>query len=482
MAAETSWAPDDLYDPEAFRRAAHQTVDLLADYLTAAAARSVDVLPPSPPETVLRSWPAAGTPLTERDLVSRLVAESSHQHHPGYVGQQMSAPLPVTALTGMAAALLNNSTAIFQGAPVGTALEHHVVAWMTRMIGYGEGAGGILVSGGSLGNLTALLAARQLRLGGDPWRTGVAGAPGRRPAVLVSAEAHYSVGRAAGIMGLGETAAVPVPVDNTFRMTRSGLVEALERARTQGLHPFALVGNACSTATGSVDDLPMLADFCGEHGLWFHVDAAHGGSALLSPRYRVRLDGIERADSVVWDAHKMMLVPGVTTGVLFRRQDDADAVFAQSADYLLTGEGAPLDLAGRTLECTRGMLALPVYAALATAGVERLGAYVEAMFDLAADFASRIDERPDLELAYRPQANMVCFRVRPASGEDADALQVEVRRRINASGRFFVQHTRLGGVRHLRTVIITPLTTPRDLNELLDLVETTARDVRARSG
>lgn len=481
MASPTPWNPQELYDPEAFRRAGHETVDLLADYLGDAEARGMDVLPSAGPEAALERWPPAGSPMPLDEILRRVVAESSHQHHPGYVGQQMSAPLPLTALTAFTAALLNNSTAIFQGAPVGTVLEKRVVAWMSSAVGYGDEAGGVLVSGGSLGNLTALLAARQLRLEGDVWLDGIAadGARGR-PAILVSSEAHYSVGRAAGIMGLGEAATIPVSVDDDFRMTPDGLEAALAQARTRGRTPFALVGNACSTATGAVDDLGMLADFSREHGLWLHVDAAHGGSALLSPRLRPRLAGIERADSVVWDAHKMMLMPGVVTGVLFRRGEDADRVFAQSADYLLTGEGGSLDLAGRTLECTRGMLALPVYTALATVGAPRLGAYVEAMFDLAGTFADRIRERPDLELAYRPQANMVCFRVRPEAGEDAEALQLQVRRRVNASGRYFIQHTRLRGVRYLRTLVITPLTTAGDLAELLDVVEETAAELRGR--
>ena len=201
---------------------------------------------------------------------------------------------------------MNNDPSIYETGPTVVPIELRVLRWMSDEIGLPQEAGGVITNGGSLGNLTALLAARQARAGFDLWSRGQSA--GEDLCVLVSEQAHYCVARAVRIMGWGDEGLVKVPVDARMRLDLAALPAALEEARGRGRRPIAVVGSACTTATGSYDPLAGIADFCEAQDLWFHVDAAHGGSVALSPEYRDRVAGLERADSIVWDCHKMMMM------------------------------------------------------------------------------------------------------------------------------------------------------------------------------
>jgi L-2,4-diaminobutyrate decarboxylase len=327
-----------------------------------------------------------------------------------------------------------------------------------------------LTSGGSAGNLTALLAARQAKAGFDAWGEGAHGGPPL--AVLASSQTHYCIARSLQVMGLGKEGAQPVPVDARFRLRAASLDRARRIAETAGKKVIAVVASAGSTATGAFDPLAEIADFCAEHDLWLHVDGAHGASAMLSETHAPRLAGIERADSVVWDAHKMMLMPALVTAVLFREGRHSYEAFAQEASYLFSG-AAPeeqwFNLAGRTLECTKSMMALKLYVALATYGRPFFAEYVDGRFALAQRFADAVEASGDFELAVRPDCNIVCFRLR---GEGVD--QGAIRRRLLADGRFYLVQTTLPQGVFLRVTIINPATTIDDLAAMLAAVRAAA--------
>jgi len=457
------------YDPDRFGRDAAAAADILRTHLTAAGARSSRVWPGTTPEQLLEEWPdpetgprAAFTP-----LLTALVAGSTAQHHPGYVGQQLPAPPPLVGPVAMVAAILNNSAAIIEGAPVAVAMERRVVSWMARKVGYGEAGGGVLTSGGTLGSLTALHAMRQAgTAGGHPSRDGAAGE--RRYAVFVSEEAHYSHRRACAVLGLGADAAVRVPTDAHFRIDLDALRETHRRTVNEGRHPLGVVGTAGSTATGSHDDLAALADYCREHDLWFHVDAAHGGSALLSARYAERLRGVEQADSVVWDAHKLLFMPSLCTGVLFRDASRLDTLFREEAVYLFSETAAGWEQpAARNFETTKPGMVFPLYLTLRTLGVEFLAECVEYTYDLARAFADEVARHERFELLLAPESDIVCFR-RKAPVAERDALQLSIRERVNRDGRFFIMRTVLRGEVWLRIVLMNPLTRLGDLRALLE--------------
>lgn len=469
----------DLYDPEGFRAAGHAVIDQLADYLHETSRGEGPVLAYAPPTETLGRWP---TPTTDSpripfaELLPAVLADSHHLHHPRYVGHQVTAPIGTAVLAELVSSMLNNGTAEYEMGPVSNAMEKRLLEWLGTTLGFGPEVEGLFTSGGSAGNLTALAAARQSVVGADPWNDGLAGA--QPLAVLVSDQAHYSNDRAARILGLGAGGVVAVPVDENFRLDPARLAESKRRAEDAGRRVFAVIGSACSTATGAFDPLEAIADYAAANDLWFHVDGAHGAVAALAPAYRHLVAGIERADSVVVDAHKMLLQPALLTAVLYRRPGSGDRAFHQAQSYVgfqaQEGQFAWWDSGLRTLECSKRMMALELYASLAEHGETFFAEYVRRMFDLARSFAREIDAASDFELATHPQANIVCFRVTPPAVGDLDELQLAIRDDLVRSGAFYLVKTVLRNRTYLRTTIINPRTTEQDLADLLTAVRCAA--------
>lgn len=449
------------YDPERFRSDGHRLIDALADALAAQHRREGRVLPWCEPAEAREAW--ANEPLFGGELVgdlSRIVAASTALHDPRYLAHQVAPPLPGAALAELVSAFLNNGTGVYEMGPASVPIELAVLRWLCARVGFGEGGGGALTSGGSLGNLTALLAMRQARAGYDAWKTG--GHRGPRLAVIAGSDSHYSVARAVRVMGWGDDGVIAAPVDAHHRLTASAVARALEGAGDRRV--IGLVAAAGSTATGAFDPLDELADVAARHGLWLHVDAAHGGGAVLSARHRGKLAGIERADSIVWDAHKLMMMPALVTAVLFRDGRHAYEAFAQQASYLFAG-GAPADtwwdLGQRTLECTKRMMSIELWTALRVHGEAWFGQVVDRLFELTRIFADKIAATDDFELALPPEANIICYRHRSA---DNRALREAVRR----DGRFYIVGTQLPGGYYLRSTVMNPLTEPADFDALFD--------------
>ncbi len=475
----------DPYSAEAFRRDGRAVVDLLADYLAATVRTDGKVLDYKAPAELLARWPADGFGNDPREslveLIPRLLDDSHHLHHARYIGHQVSPPLPVAALAELVSALLNNGMAEYEMGPAANAIEKRVIDWLGVVLGFDSPVEGMLTSGGSAGNLTALAAARQSIEGFDVWQNGLTDLPAL--SVLASEQAHYSVDRAARILGLGAAGVVPVPTDSRFRLDPFRLEEARLRAEDAGCRVFAIVGSACSTATGAFDPLEAIADYAAEHDLWFHVDGAHGAAVALSPRYRRLVAGIERADSVVVDAHKMLQMPALVTAVLFRRAGSSSRAFHQEQSYVgfrqVDDEYPWWDSGLRTLECTKRMMALELYASLAQHGIDTFRAYVEQTFDLARAFAGVVQAAPDFECASDPQANIVCFRHIPAEArDDLDGLQLRIRDEIVRDGGFYIVKTTLPAGVYLRVTIMNARTSEDDLHALLQRVRTVAASSR----
>jgi L-2,4-diaminobutyrate decarboxylase len=475
----------DAFDAEVFRRQGHQVVDQLADYLAQAfRGGALPVLPWTEPQDLLPQWPAdfpARRPRdTLKELLARTLAQSNHLHHPRYMGHQVTAPLPLAAVCELAMTLLNDAMAVYEMGPVGTAMERNLVGWLAKKLALGPRADGIFTSGGSAGNLTALLAARQAQAGFDVWNDGLYAGPPL--AFLVSEQAHYSVLRAVQILGLGRAGAVPVPVDEHYRLRVDALPEALAGAHTAGRKVLGLCASSCSTATGAFDPLEPLADFCAAHGLWLHVDGAHGASASLSAKYGFLLNGIGRASSVVWDAHKMLLMPALCTAVLFREGRNSYHAFAQHASYLFAGQRPEeewYNSAVRTLECTKRMMSFPLYACLAVWGTQLFDDYVTRTFDLGRRLGERLAAEADFGLPVPPECNIVCFRYTPpgVTGAALDDLQAKIRMRLIAEGSFYIVQTRLPSGLHLRVTLINPLTGDGDLAALIEAVRAAGKSI-----
>ncbi|MEZ4997895.1 MAG: aminotransferase class V-fold PLP-dependent enzyme [Bacteroidales bacterium] len=229
-------------------------------------------------------------------------------------------------------AVLNNGVAVYEMGPAAMAAERNVIRYLAGMIGFGDNADGIFTHGGSAGNLTALLAARQAMSDYNIWEEGVR--HDRPVGIIVSDQSHYSISRNAKVIGLGGGSVIRIPFDNRYAMRTDLLSDTMKRAEDRGIRVICVAANACSTATGTYDNLEEIASFCRENKLWFHVDGAHGLGVLFTDKYRHLVRGLEHADSVVFDFHKMLLTPGLNTVVLFRDGNRSYETFAQKAGYL----------------------------------------------------------------------------------------------------------------------------------------------------
>lgn len=462
----------EVYNPEIFRQKGYKIVDMLANYLEKAVNGKQDyVLPAISPDEMLNKWSGEfpQKPLNNtEDVLNQLFEQSNHLHNPAYIGHQVTAPIPEAALIDTVSSILNNGNAIYEMGPAITIIEKKVIRWMCGLIGYDSTSDGFMTSGGTLGNLTALLAARQVKAGYDVWTEGV----NDKLAVLVSSQNHYSIKRAIQVMGLGEKAVFPVETDENYCMTIPAVQKAYDCAIKAGRKVIALVANGGSTATGSYDPLEQMADFCQKHDMWLHVDGAHGGSSLLSGKYRSLLKGIERADSVVWDAHKMMLMPALITGVFFKNGKHSYEAFSQKASYLFEKDHYEewYNMAQRTMECTKNMMALKLYTSLMTYGTEFFESYIDQVYDLTKKFANMIEDSPDFELAVEPQCNIICFRYIGGDNKNTDENQKRIRKEIVKKGSHYLVQTVLSDKVYLRCTIINPLTNEQVLENLLQKI------------
>ncbi len=461
---------DDAFNPESFRSTGHRWVDQIAGYLDrAATGQEMPVLPFTLPAEMLAGVESDFPSEPSGDLLARietLIANSNHLHHPRYMGHQVATVLPQAALVEATNAILNNGMAVYEMGPVQTAMERRVVAYLSEILGYPEDADGILTHGGSVGNLTALLAARQAKAGHDVWTDGQ-----REPfAVLVSEQAHYCISRAVQIMGWGTAGAIAVATDDEFRMTHEALRAGYELAEQQGRRVLAVVASSCTTATGSFDPLEEVAAFCQANDLWFHVDGAHGASLAFSKKHGGRLTGIEHADSVVWDLHKLALMPALVTAVLFREGRRSYESFAQEASYLFESVDSEFewsDVGRRTLECTKRGMGVTAFLMMQTYGTRMFGENVDKLIDLTQHFAVIVDETEDFEIATMPEANILCFRYKLTRCGDIDDLNRRLRDQMLRSEEFYIVQTQLGGTTWLRITIMNPATRLHDLEQLL---------------
>jgi L-2,4-diaminobutyrate decarboxylase len=382
------------------------------------------------------------------------------------MGHQVTPPVPVAALTGILTGILNNGMAVYEMGLVSNPLERILSELLASKIGYDTQASGLLTSGGTLANLTALLAARAART--DVWEDGTTD----QLAVRVSEEAHYCIDRAARIMGMGSEGIIKVPTNARLQIRTDLLEPYYQEATDKGLKIIAIIGSACSTSSGSYDDLEAIAAFAQKHQLWFHTDGAHGGAVVFSDKYRHLVKGINLADSVVIDWHKMLMAPALTTALIFKRNDDAFKTFQQKAQYLWANQHSKdwFNSGKRTFECTKLMMSVKVYAILKAHGEQIFTENVEYLYDLGRTFATLIKARPNFELALEPESNIICFRLKSETGS-VNELNANIRKKLLEEGRFYIVQTTLADKLYLRVSLMNPLTTEVDLVALLDEVE-----------
>lgn len=399
------------------------------------------------------------------EVAQTFAAGAADPADPACAAHLHAPPLAVAVAADVAASALNSSLDSWDQGPSGVEVESRLLEALAGLVGFGPEAGGSVTSGGTESNLTGLLLAREH-------------APAGRRRVFCSAEAHFSVARAAGVLGLGEDAVVAVPADEQHRMDPAALRWLLAESASAGEVPVAVVATAGTTDFGAVDPLPEIAEIAAERSVWLHVDAAYGGGALFSERLAPLLRGLQRADSVALDLHKLGWQPAAA-GVLLVRSAGLFAPLERRVSYLNSDDDEQVGyggLLGRSLRTTRRADAVKMAVSLRGLGRRGLGELVDRCHDLARYAAARVRELPDLELLGEPVLTAVVFRYLPGSG--ADAVNARLRRSLLDAGRAVVGRTEVDGVVALKLTLLNPHAREEDVDALLAAVRA-AGDVAA---
>ncbi len=414
--------------------------------------------------------PAEGTPFEEAlgQLARTAIEFSRHSAHPRFFGYVSSPGTPVTSLGSIVASALNINVTGWRSAPVGTEIERLTIRWLAEMIGFPD-TGGLLVSGGSTANFAGLAAARSAKAPGDVIRDGIAG-PHMR--LYVSEEGHFSVRKAAAMLGIGTANVRTVRTDDRQQMDLADLARLVGEDRAAGHLPFCVVAAAGTVASGAVDPLAELARFARAENLWLHVDGAYGGFAALAPAARHLFDGIAEADSVALDPHKWLYLPVGTGCVLYRDPEHARAAFSANAEYTRV-MGLEHDEAfvfwDYGPELSRPFRAFDLWLLVKTVGARALGDAIGENIACAKYFEQLIHAAPDFEMLAPVELSIFCFRYRPPGFTgDLDALNERVMLALQRGGSSYVSNARIAGKFALRGCVLNYRTTRRDMEILLD--------------
>jgi glutamate/tyrosine decarboxylase-like PLP-dependent enzyme len=400
------------------------------------------------------------------DELSRLWLDDTIWFHEPTYAAHLNCPIVIPAL--MAEVFIsgvNASLDTFDQSVGGTFIERHLIDWTAERIGFDTGsdgprADGIFTTGGTQSNLQGLLLAR-----------GHSSGPRDKQRIFASVDGHFSVQKAARLLGLGEDAVIGVTLDDDRRMDPVALARALAASQERGEIPMAIVATAGTTDFGAIDPLQEIAGLARAHETWLHVDAAYGGGLLISPRHRDWLAGIEQADSVSIDYHKTWFQP-VSCSALVVRDGATLGHVTWHADYLNPKDSAHPNQVDKSLQTTRRFEALKLWVSLRVMGADALGGYLDDVIDLTRDVADAMRDMGDIEIAADPQLSTLVFRYRPVGVPDheVDRINTRIRAELFDGGRAMVAATKVGGVSFLKFTLLNPKATRADILGIVELV------------
>jgi aromatic-L-amino-acid decarboxylase len=450
-------------DPSEFRRSGHALVEWIAGYLSNSEKYPVlsRVAPGEVRDALPDHAPESGDPFETifSDFERILVPALTHWNHPGFFAYFPATTSASGVLAEFLSAALNQQAMLWKTSPAATELEEVSLGWLRGLLGLPDAFDGVIYDTASISSLHALAAARQAAVPGVRER-GLAARTDVGPLrVYCSDHAHSSIDKAVLTLGLGQSSLRKIPVDAAFAMRADALRAALDEDRRAGISPVAIVATVGTTSTTGVDPVAAIAEVCGEHAVWLHVDAAYAGVAAMLPECAPHFAGWERADSVVVNPHKWLFTPFDLSAFYCRRMDVVRDAFSLVPEYLKTAEGSAgvRNLMDTGIQLGRRFRSLKLWMILRHFGAARLRDVLREHIRLAREFAARVDEHPDFErLAPVPFAT-VCFRARPRavtlSAPELDRFNERVLDAVNASGHVFLSHTRLNGAFVLRMAI-----------------------------
>ena len=403
-------------DPATFRSAAHEVVDVIADYLELI--ERYPVFPNVEPGSIAPLFPATAPEDAEpleailADYRRLVEPNATAWQHPGFLAYFATTASGPGILGEMLTAAIGQNAMLWRTSPIATELESVVVGWLRDALGLPDAFDGLLTDTASTSSLIALASAREAA-GVDAAARGIGGRPDLpRLRVYASAEAHSSIEKACMTLGLGRESLVRIPADAEFRLRPELLDDAIAADRAAGLLPIAIVATLGTTSSTSVDPVAAMADIAEREGLWLHVDAAYGGSAAIAPEFRALFEGWERADSVLVNPHKWLFTPLDASLYLTRRPEQARNAFSLAPEYLRTiDRSAPTrDYNDYAPQLGRRFRALKLWMLIRWFGLEGLRRRIRNHVALARAFADRVDATPGWERLAPVPLSTVCFR------------------------------------------------------------------------
>ncbi len=475
-------------NPDDFRRHGHRLVDWMAGYM-----RDVGSLPVTPavrPGDILRRLPSSPPETAEsfdsllRDFTQIIVPGMTHWNHPGWFAYFPANNSPPSILAEMLTATLGAQCMSWATSPAATELEQVTMEWLRQMLGLPDGFTGVIQDTASTATLLALLSARERATNHTAGVTGLAGSA--RLTVYASSEAHSSIDKGVKLAGYGLEQLRRVPVDQAYAMIPDALDRMIAADRKAGLVPACVVATVGTTSSTAIDPLSRVAEVCRRHAVWLHVDAAYAGAAAIVPELRYLFDGVEQADSFVFNPHKWMLVNFDCSAYFVRDRNALLGTFAITPEYLRTAEdNEVVNFRDWGIPLGRRFRALKLWFVIRSYGLEGLRDLIRKHVRLAGELAGWIEAAPGFELVAPVPLGLVCFRYRPP-GMDMDDprlhdLNAALLARVNATRRVHLTHTQLGGRYVIRVAIGQQQTERAHVEEVWRLIQEAAPPISKRA-
>ncbi len=472
-------------DIETFRQRAHEVVDWMADYLESVGDRPVtpDVEPDDIREALPEAPPEEGEPFEAwfEDFRETIVPGMTHWNHPDWFAYFPANNSPESILAEMLMATLGAQCMSWETSPAATELEQVVMAWLRQMLDLPEDFTGVIQDTASTSTLVALLTARDKA---TDWKWAEEGrVDGSAPlTVYASEEAHSSIDKGVKLAGYGLGHLRHISTDDTYAMRPDRLREAIEADRADGYAPTCVVAHVGTTSSTAVDPLPEIGRICEEHDLWLHVDAAYAGSAAILPEKRHILDGIEYADSFVFNPHKWLLTNFDCSAYYVRDVEALLKTCRSGAPYLETPhDDEAVNFRNWGIQLGRRFRALKLWFVLRSRGVEGLRELLRDHLSMAHRFRDWVGAHPDFELMAPAPFGLVCFRYHPDEPDLDEARLDEINERLladlNATRQLHLTQTRLDGAYTLRMSIGQWQTGLEDVERAWELIREHAPDV-----
>jgi L-2,4-diaminobutyrate decarboxylase len=478
---KNSVATEDPFDPEHFKTTADFVNILLKNHLSNTKTRGLKLTDPA-----ILLGKAKNLMVTDSNFVAKLdpkkleailelyMSTGIPVQSTGYMGRQFSSPIPLSGITDYVSSIINQPSSFYEAAQLPNVVEQIVADKFYNLIGWdNHDPTMVTTSGGSLANMTAILAARNNAFP-EIWKKGFTAIDKNvLPAIAVSEDVHYSILRAVGILGIGEDQVVKLPTNEKKQICIKQVEKVLDEAEAKGLKVFCLVASVGSTSIGAIDPINELGDITQKRNIWLHVDGAHGGGFILSNKLKHKLNGIHKADSFIIDAHKMLFVPGTCTLLFYKEKQKAKGAFQQKASYVFEKNEdvyTKYDSAEKNFECTKRPMIMNLWVPWAMYGKSVYSNKLEYLYELTQKAYHTILLQDDFVVHHQPEANIFCFSYVPRNLPTIQNydFQLAIRNVIKEEGKFFISKVEIDGDTVLRVVFMNQNIKMEHFVQLLD--------------